>query len=222
MKAVCSRVGQIAKPREFNITAEMKVVVPEEHIMQEDTGKISPLKYFAYLMELIYAYYFVGGHKSGTLLKKMMDYWRLLQALYEIFTFESLVLADEYVRSRDEAQGNPKTLTWAIDQTTRYRLLREYQPNNGTLLQLGTRKKRNIKQLVAVPKATLAPCDNYMKGLPCLRPDCPWYHGCRPCKVHFPTPHPIDTCVSTEPRALKLKKQKVRRTLGKPSGQAMA
>ena len=42
--------------------------------------------------------------------------------------------ADEYVRSREEAQGNPKTLTWAIDQTTRYRLLREYQP--GTLMQV--------------------------------------------------------------------------------------
>lgn len=222
MRAVCSRVGQVAKPREFAISAEMKVVVPEEEI-SDDGGRISPIKYFAHLMEIIYGYYFIGGHKSATLLKKMMDYWRLLLALYEIFTFESLVKADEYVRSREEAQGNPKTLTWAIDQTTRYRLLREYQP--GTLMQVGTglRKKKNIKQLQGSRLTQVqAACDNYIKGEECKRPDCIWYHGCRPCKVVSPMPHPLANCVSLEPRVLKLKKQKVRKTLGRPSSQATA
>ena len=140
-KALEERLAEMEKKMELKFKADCEAAVAKAYQdgrkQAEEAltsyrlpyrGRISPIKYFAHLMEIIYGYYFIGGHKSATLLKKMMDYWRLLLALYEIFTFESLVKADEYVRSREEAQGNPKTLTWAIDQTTRYRLLREYQP----------------------------------------------------------------------------------------------
>lgn len=216
--AVMSRVGQVTKPREFAISAEMKVVVPEIEGGSNEGGKITPLKFYSALMEGIYAYFFLGGHKSLTLLKKMMDYWRLLHALYEHFTFESIMQADEYVRSREEAQGNPKTLTWAIDQTTRYRLLREYQP--GSVLQLGGPRTKKKPFKVNQPNVLL-PCDAYIKGLECKRPQCIYYHGCKPCKIAYPSVHPLATCVSLDPRTIKLKNQKVKKTIGRP-GQALA
>ena len=74
---------------------------------------------------------FVMNPPRGSFITPTQDYYRTLLAIAGKYTCESLMLADERVRSREEAQG--PSLIWYLDQNTQLSCLQLYpkmEPRN--------------------------------------------------------------------------------------------